>query len=335
MNKHIVLFSLLFFTLNIFAAEVNVYSARKEALIKPLLKEFTKETGIKVNLITGEADALIKRMEVEGTYSPADVLITVDAARLHRAKEKGLLQTIESDYVNTRVPEVYTDPENKWVGLSLRSRVIVYANERVDSKQLSTYEDLISEKWHKKLCVRSSSNVYNQSLLASIIHHSGKQAAQEWAKGLVNNFARNPKGGDKDQISAVAAGQCEIALVNTYYVGGMIHSQSEKEQDIVSKVSVFWPNQEDRGAHVNLSGVGITSSSKNTQEAVKLIEYLLNDESQAWYAKVNIEYPVVGGIDQTELDKFWGPFKADSMQIERLGHYNKDAVIIMDSVGWK
>ena len=314
--------------------EVNVYSARKEALIKPLLKKFTKQTGIKVNLITGKADALIKRMEVEDMNSPADVLITVDAARLYRAKEKKLFQQIESDYLNERIPEAYRDPDGYWYGLSLRSRVIVYAKDRVNPDQLSTYQDLASKKWHKKLCVRSSSNIYNQSLVASVLHHSGQEATEKWAEGLVNNFARAPKGGDRDQIKAVSAGLCDIALVNTYYVGGMIDSKLVVDQETVDKVSIFWPNQNTTGAHVNLSGIGLTRSSKNTSQAIELIEFLLNDESQSWYAEVNYEYPVVPGVEHSDLLKQWGDFKADTMNMEILGQNNKDAVIIMDKAGW-
>lgn len=332
----LIIFSILsFISILTFAAEVNVYSARKEALIKPLLKQFTKETGIKVNLITAEADSLIKRMEAEGMYSPADVLITVDAARLYRAKEKDLFQEIQSDYLNQRIPEIFRDSDNQWFGLSLRSRVIVYAKDRVDVEDLSSYENLTADRWHKKLCMRSSSNVYNQSLMASMIHHKGKEGAKRWAKNLVKNFARSPQGGDRDQIKAVAVGLCDIALVNTYYIGGMIDSKITADLNSVEKVKLFWPNQQNRGAHVNLSGIGLTRSSKNTEEAIKLVEFLLNDESQTWYAETNYEYPVVEGIEQKQLKKLWGEFKPDTMPMELLGKYNKDAVLIMNSVGWK
>lgn len=316
------------------AAEVNVYSARKESLIKPLLKKFTKQTGIKVNLITGKADALIKRMEVEEMNSPADVLITVDAARLYRAKEKNLFQKIDSEYLVKRIPTAYRDTENFWFGLSLRSRVIIYSGDRVKPEQLSTYQDLTNEKWRKKLCVRSSSNIYNQSLVASLISHMGVEKTEQWAKGLVDNFARAPKGGDRDQIKAVAAGLCDLALVNTYYVGGMTDSKLVADQETVRNIKVFWPNQETTGAHVNLSGVGLTRSSKNKEQAIQLIEFLLSDDSQSWYATVNYEYPVVDSVEHSELLKQWGPFKADEMNMELLGKYNRDAVMIMDRVGW-
>ncbi len=312
-----------------------MYSARKEALIKPLLKRFTKETGIKVNLITGKADALIKRMEVEGSNSPADVLLTVDAARLYRAKEKKLFQSFSSDYLKKRVPENYRDKDSYWYGLSLRSRVIVYSPERVDVSQLASYEDLDDPKWKKKLCVRSSSNVYNQSLVASLIVHHGLEETEKWAKSLVSNFARSPKGGDRDQIKAVAAGQCDLALVNTYYVGGMLESKIEAERKAAARVKIFWPNQSGRGAHVNLSGVGITNSAKHRDEAIKLIEFLLSDESQTWYADTNYEYPVVAGVTNNTLLEQWGPFKADELTISLLGRHNTEAVMLMDRAAWK
>ncbi|WP_210418735.1 Fe(3+) ABC transporter substrate-binding protein [Aliikangiella coralliicola] len=317
------------------SAEVNVYSARKEALIKPLLKRFTEETGIKVNLVTGKADALIKRLEVEGKNSPADVLLTVDAARLHRAKQQNLLQKVHSDYLSKHVPQNYRDDEGYWYGLSLRSRVIVYSPERVPGKQLSSYEDLADPKWQKKLCVRSSSNVYNQSLVASLIAHNGAEATEKWAKGLVNNFARSPKGGDRDQVKAVAVGQCDLALVNTYYVGGMLESKVEAEKKAASKVSVFWPNQSSRGAHVNLSGIGITQSAQHKKEAIKLLEYLVSDAAQTWYAKANYEYPVVAGVANSALLKQWGEFKPDAINMDLLGKYNAEAVLLMDRAGWK
>lgn len=317
------------------AAEVNVYSARKEALIKPLLKKFTEQTGIETNLITGKDDALIKRLEVEGIKSPADLLITVDTARLARAKDKNLFQKFDSEYVLQRVPEIYRDPDGHWLGLSLRSRVIVYAADRVTPSELSTYQDLINEKWQNRVCIRSSSNIYNQSLVASMIAHHGVDAAQEWANAFVKNFARDPKGGDRDQIKAVAAGQCDLAVVNTYYVGGMLESQMDSEREMAGKVRIFWPNQDSTGAHMNLSGVGLTRASKNTQEAKQLIEFLLNDDSQSWYAEINYEYPVVENVAQSELLKQWGEFKVDELSMSELGKYNKDAVILMDKAGWK
>ncbi len=211
------------------AAEVNIYSARGEDLIKPALDRFTEETGIEVNLITESADALIRRIELEGNNSPADVLLTVDAGRLHRAKEAGLLQPIESDVLESRVPAFYRDPNELWFGLSLRSRVIMYDRDSVSPDDISSYEDLADPRWRNEICIRSSSNIYNQSLVASMIAYHGMEATQEWAEGLVANFARPPQGGDRDQIRAVAAGQCQLAVANTYYLAGMITSGIEAD----------------------------------------------------------------------------------------------------------
>ncbi|MCS3902066.1 iron(III) transport system substrate-binding protein [Methylohalomonas lacus] len=321
------------------AAEVNVYSARIEDLIKPLLDRFSEETGIDVNLVTGNADALLQRLQLEGRNTPADVLITTDVGRLHLAEARDLLQPVSSDILNETIPAQYRDPDNHWYGLSLRSRVVVYSKERVDPEELSTYEALADSKWADRLCVRSSSNVYNQSLVASLIAHNGEQATQEWANGLVENFARKPQGGDRDQIKAVAAGQCDIALVNTYYLAGMLGSNQEAEVNAAMAVGVFWPNQpgsgSDRGAHMNISGAGVTKAANNKAEAIKLLEFMLSDEAQRWYADKNFEYPVKPGVEANAILRQWGDFKADELALEKLGEYNAEAVRIMDRAGWK
>ncbi|MEE9552435.1 MAG: Fe(3+) ABC transporter substrate-binding protein, partial [Gammaproteobacteria bacterium] len=297
-KQHIVplLGILLFAQHTVFAAEINVYSARKEILIKPLFDQFTKQSGIKINIVSGKADVLIKRLEIEGENSPADLLLTVDVGRLHRAKEKNLLQPISSEKLTSSIPSPYRDRDGYWFGLSLRSRVIVYANERVNPNQLSTYEALATQVWQGRLCVRSSSNIYNQSLVASLIAHHGVAKTEDWAREIVNNFARSPKGGDRDQIKAVAVGQCDLALVNSYYLGGMLHSRLEAEQKAASRVSLFWPNQGDRGAHVNISGAGITRSAKNKAEAIELVEFLASIKAQVQYAEQNYEYPIKPGV---------------------------------------
>ncbi|MDZ7735214.1 MAG: Fe(3+) ABC transporter substrate-binding protein [Gammaproteobacteria bacterium] len=321
------------------AAEVNVYSARIESLIKPLLDRFTEETGIKVNLVTGKADALLQRLEAEGRNTPADVLITTDVGRLHLAKERGLLRGVESGVLDTHIPVQYRDPDNTWYGLSLRSRVIVYSHDRVDPANLSTYEALADPEWKGRLCIRSSSNVYNQSLVASLIAHSGMEATQQWAKGVVQNFARDPQGGDRDQIKAVAAGQCDIAVVNTYYLAGMLASSQESEVNAAMAVEVFWPNQpghgDGRGTHVNISGAGVTKPARNREEAVRLLEFMLSDEAQSWYADKNFEYPVKAGIKANAILRQWGDFKADDLNLSKLGEFNPEAVRIMDRAGWK
>ncbi|AFJ02479.1 Ferric iron ABC transporter, iron-binding protein [Methylophaga frappieri] len=317
------------------AEEVNLYSARIESLIKPILDRFTEQTGINVNLVTGNADQLISRLKTEGRNSPADMLITTDAGRLHRAKEAGVVQPVSSDILAERIPEAYRDPDNQWFGLSLRARPIMYVEGEVDPAELSTYEDLADPKWQKQICIRSSSNIYNQSLVASLIEANGPEATESWAKGLVNNMARPPQGGDRDQIKAAAAGQCKLAVANTYYLAGMMNSTDVSEQEAASKIRVFWPNQADRGTHVNVSGAAITKAAQNRDNAIKLLEFLTSDEAQHWYAEVNGEYPVVADIESSELLQQWGNFKADDLNMSVLGENNADAVKLMDRAGWQ
>lgn len=317
------------------AAEVNIYSARKEALIKPLLDQFKKETGIAVNIVTGKADTLLKRLEVEGRNTPADLLLTVDVARLIRAKEKGLFQQINSELLNKIIPENYRDDDKQWFGLSLRSRVIIYAPDRVNESDLDSYIDLADKKWANRICVRSSSNVYNQSLVAAMIANYGLEKAERWATGLVNNFARPPKGGDRDQIKAVAAGVCDVALVNNYYLAGMLESSQKSEVVAANKIKLFWPNQDGRGAHMNVSGAGVLKPAKHKKEAIQLLEFLVSDYAQQWYADTNHEYSIKPDIESSSVLKSWGKFKADDLNLSLLGKYNTDAVLLMDRVGWK
>ncbi len=315
--------------------EVNLYSARKEALIKPLLDKFTKQTGIAVNLITGKADALLKRMQIEGKNSPADLLITTDAGRLHRAKASGLTTTIQSEALDKLVPASYRDSDKHWYGLSLRARPIVYVKDKVDAKKLTTYAALAASEWKGRICIRSSNNIYNQSLVASMIAHDGIDATESWAKAFVKNFARPPKGGDRDQVKAAAAGMCDIAIVNTYYLAAMLESKNAKEQAAAKKVAVFWPDQDGNGTHVNVSGAAIMKAAKHKTNASKLIEYLASDAAQAWYAKTNCEYPIRDSIAISDTLKSWGSFKKDDLQLDLLGKYNPDAVRLMDRAGWR
>ncbi len=317
------------------APELNLYSARKEALIQPLLERFTEQTGIKVNLVTGKADALLKRLSSEGRNSPADILLTTDAGRLHRAKAAGVTQPFNSESLNRLVPANYRDPEGHWVGLSVRSRPILYVKGKVDPSELSSYEALSDSRWKGRICIRSSSNIYNQSLTASLIAANGKAETENWAKGLVANLARPPKGGDRDQIKAAAAGQCDIAIANTYYLAGMLNSNKADQVAAAEKMAVFWPNQGDRGTHVNVSGAAITRSSKNPETALKLIEFLASEASQQWYAEVNGEYPVRQGVAVGDTLKAWGEFKADSLNLGQLGELNGEAVMLMDRAGWR
>ena len=315
--------------------EVNLYSARKEQLIKPLLDKFTEQTSIKVNLVTGSADALLKRLSVEGKNSPADLLITTDAGRLHRAKSVEVLQSVESEMLNKAVPAHLRDPESYWFGLSVRARPIFYVKGKVDPSELSTYEALSDEKWAGRVCIRSSGNIYNQSLVASLIASDGIEKTESWAKAFVSNFAQPPKGGDRDQIKAAAAGVCDIAIANTYYYGGMLTSGDQDQIDAANKLAIFWPNQEGRGTHVNVSGIAMTKAAKHVDAAKQLMEFLVGAESQAWYAEVNSEFPVLEGAEWGELMKQWGEFKADQLNLSVLGENNADAVKLMDRAGWK
>jgi iron(III) transport system substrate-binding protein len=313
---------------------LNVYSARNEAYIKPLLDQFAKQHDVQVNLVTSKADALIQRLSNEGKHSPADVFITTDAGRLHRAKDAGLLQAITDESVIQLVPEQYRDPDGYWLGLSVRVRAIVYSDERVQASKLSSYENLADPIWKNRICVRSSNNIYNQSLVASLIAHHGIEDTQSWANDFATNLARKPQGGDRDQVKAVAAGQCDVALVNSYYLGNMING-SEDEQAAAAKVKLFWPNQNDRGAHVNISGIGIAKHAKHVELAQTLIAFLFTKDSQAWYGDVNLEFPVIEGIEHNQTLNSWGPFKADKLNLGKLGELNADAVRIMDKAKWR
>ncbi|WP_245958011.1 Fe(3+) ABC transporter substrate-binding protein [Marinomonas piezotolerans] len=317
--------------------EVNVYSARKEALIAPALDAFSKANDVTVNLITGSADALLRRLQVEGDASPADVFITVDAGRLYRAKDAGVLQPFETDLLNEVVPDNLHDRDGYWYGLSQRARVIFYNPKKVDASELSTYEALADPKWKGRICTRSSSNIYNQSLVASMIEANGEAETQKWINGFVANLARPPFGGDTDLLKAVAAGVCDVTLANTYYFGRLGQSNDAKDRAVYDALALFWPNQaqDERGAHVNVSGIGLTASATNITNAKLLVEYLTNHESQEWYADVNNEYPVVEGIAPPKSLQPFGPFKADSLSLSVLGDNNRKAVEMMDIGGWK
>ncbi|MBL8259099.1 MAG: Fe(3+) ABC transporter substrate-binding protein [Candidatus Competibacteraceae bacterium] len=315
--------------------EVNIYSARKEDLIKPLLDDFSKQAGVTVNLVTGKEEALLQRLQSEGANTPADLLLTTDAGRLAAAREAGVLQAVNSDALAARIPAAYRDPDGYWYGLSVRARPIIYAKDRVKPADLSTYEDLADPKWKGKVCVRSSDSVYNQSLVAGMIGHQGEAKTEAWAKGLVANFARPPKGGDRDQIKAVAAGECDVTLANTYYLGGMIVSGDDAEKQAAAKVAVFWPGAKTAGVHVNVSGAGVTANARNRANAIQLLEFMASDAAQRWYAETNNEYPVNPAIAPSATLKAWGEFKADTLNVAKLGELNPAAVRLMDRAGWK
>jgi iron(III) transport system substrate-binding protein len=317
------------------SGEVNVYSARQEVLIRPLFDAFTKSTGIKVNVVSGGEDALIERLKTEGINSPADIMLTVDAGRLIRTQENGSLQPVKTPTLDANVPAHFRDPQGYWYGLSVRARPIMYSTARVKPSELSTYADLASDKWKGKICVRTSSHIYNQSLLASMIAHQGVEKTEAWAKAFAGYLARKPQGGDRDQIKAVAAGECDIAIVNTYYLAGMIGSGTDEDKKQASQVAVFWPDQAGNGTHVNISGAGVTAGAKNKENAIKLIEYLTSDEAQKIYAATVYEYPIRANIQVGKPLSEWGEFKADTLNLAAFAKHNPDAVKITDRVGWR
>lgn len=314
---------------------VNIYTTRHYDTDELLFNLFTGETGIKVNVVKADADELLERIEREGADTVADLLFTVDAGRLHKAKEKSLLQPVTSDVLFENIPEVLRDKDNQWFGLTKRARVIVYSLDRVNPSELSTYEDLTDPKWKGKILIRSSENIYNQSLLASFIALYGEEKAAEWAQGIVKNLARTPKGNDRDQAKAIVAGEGDIAIMNTYYVGGMLNSANPEEQDVAKKVGIFFPDQEGAGTHVNVSGVGLTKYAKNKENAIKLIEFLSSEKAQKLFAEANYEYPVNPLAESSNLLKAWGEFKEQDINLSLLGEYQLDAVKIFDKVGWK
>ncbi len=315
--------------------EVNVYTHRHYEADQKLFADFEKKTGIKVNVVSANADELIQKMTLEGENSPADVLITVDAGRLHRAKTAELLQPVQSETLTKNIPSNMRDMDNQWFGLTYRARAIVYNPETINPEIISTYEALADDTIQGRLLIRSSSNIYNQSLLASIVAHKGEEKAAEWAKGVVENMARTPKGGDRDQIKAIVAGEGDVAVSNTYYLGNMLNSSNEEEVEIAKAVKILFPNQDGRGAHINVSGAGVAKYAPNKENAVKFIEFLVSEEAQKVFAAANYEYPVNKNVEWSQTLKNWGEFKADSLNLSLLGENNEIAVKIFDRAGWK
>lgn len=317
------------------AAEVNVYSSRHYDVDKELYDGFTKATGITVNLIEGKEDELIERMRNEGVNSPADVLITVDAGRLWRAQEAGVLQPTRSELLEKVVPAHLREPEGYWFGLSKRARVLIYNKDAVKPDEIATYEDLADPKWKGRVLVRSSTSVYNQSLVGSLLAATDEAKTEAWAKGVVANMARKPQGGDTDQIKGVAAGEGDIAVSNTYYLARLLASAKPEDKAVGAKVGVIFPNQKDRGAHVNISGAGVAKNAPHKAEAVKFLEYLVSPEAQKLFTEKNMEYPIVEGASTHPVLIEWGTFKEDPLNAAVYGKNNAEALRIMDRAGWK
>ncbi|MGB6780270.1 MAG: Fe(3+) ABC transporter substrate-binding protein [Planococcus citreus] len=315
--------------------EVNLYTARHYDVDDELYKKFEEETGIKVNLIKGEADELLERIKREGDATQADLFLTADAGRLHRAKEDGILQSVSSDVLDEQIPANFQDEDQMWYGLTKRARVIMYDKEKIDPSELSTYEALTEDEWAGRVLIRSSENIYNQSLLASFIELNGEEEAKEWAAGMVENFARDPEGGDRDQAKAIAAGVGDVAIMNTYYFGQMLNSEDPEEVKVAESLDVFFPNQDTTGTHVNVSGAGVVKSAKNQENAIKLLEFLSAPEAQETFASVNYEYPVNEAVEPSELLQSWGDFKEQDISMSALGENNAKAILLFNEVGWK
>ncbi|RXK05212.1 Fe(3+) ABC transporter substrate-binding protein [Halarcobacter ebronensis] len=315
--------------------EVNVYSHRHYDTDKQLFKMFEEKTGIKVNVVKADANALIKRLTSEGDKSPADVLITVDAGRLYQAKELNLLQAIKSDYLINNIPENLRDEDNEWFALTKRVRAFVVPKDSGLENKIKTYEDLIKPEFKKMIMTRSSSHIYNQSMLAAVIAHHGKEYALKWAKGVVNNMKRAPRGDDRYQVKAVGNGIGKIGIVNTYYVGQMTGSKDLSEKEAVQNVKVIFPVFENGGTHINVSGAGVTKYAPHKENAIKFIEFLASPEAQELFANDNFEYPVVKGMKVNSVVASWGEFTDDKISVNTLGKYNADAVKIFDEAGWK
>lgn len=317
------------------ASEVNLYSARHYDSDQAIYKAFTEETGIKVNLIEGKSDALIQRIDREGVASPADILVTVDAGNLWRADQAGIFQPVDSEVLNNRIPASVRHPDGHWFGFSQRLRAIYYSREDFDPSQISSYEELADSKFEGEVCIRSSSNIYNQSLLASMIEHHGEEDAQKWAKGVVDNMARDPQGGDTDQIRAVAAGECNLAVGNHYYYARLLNSDDVADREVARKVGIIFPNQEDRGVHVNIGGAGVVATAPNRENAVRFLEFLASDTAQQIFAESNHEFPVVDGVLRNPVLDSWGHLNIDDINVSVLGENNPEAVRIFDRVGWR
>ncbi|GMN02959.1 Fe(3+) ABC transporter substrate-binding protein [Erythrobacter sp. MTPC3] len=312
---------------------VNLYSSRHYDTDLALYEDFTEQTGITVNLIEAEADALIERIQSEGELSPADVLITVDAGRLWRAEEAGVLSPVESEVLNERLPIYLRHPEGLWFGLSTRARVIIYNKEAGEPEGLETYADLADPAYRGDICIRSSSNIYNISLLSSIIANQGEEAAEEWARGVVANFAREPQGNDTAQIESVAAGECRIAVVNTYYLARFAGGDDEQKA-LFDRLGVIFPDQDGNGSHINVSGAGVIKTAPNRENAVRFLEYLTSESAQRYFADGNNEYPAVSGLEANSAVEMLGDFKPDTLNAVEIGSNQAEAVQIFDRAGW-
>ena len=322
-------FVTLFFSSPIFASEVNIYSYRQPFLIEPLTSAFTDKTGIKVNIVYLRK-GMIERMKAEGKRSPADVVLTVDISRLSALVEAGLTQQVVSQILSTNVPEKYRDPAGHWFGLTTRARIIYVSKERVRTGEIKSYEDLADPKWRGKVCTRSGLNAYNLALTSAIIHHHGEDYAKKWLDGFKQNLARKPQGNDRAQVKAIWAGECDLSIGNTYYMGKML--KDPEQADWAKSVNIVFPTFEGGGTHVNVSGIGMAKFSPNKENALALMEFLSSGEAQEIYATANFEYPIAPGTKVDDLVKSWGSFNADNVNLMTIAKLRKKALKLTEIV---
>jgi iron(III) transport system substrate-binding protein len=315
------------------AQELNIYSSRHYDTDEALYSGFEEATGITINRIEGDADELMARMQAEGRNSPADIFITVDVSRLNRAVDAGLLQPVDSDVLEARIPANLQDAENRWFGFSQRSRILFYNTDLVETPP-ATYADLADPAYEGLVCIRSSTNTYNQTLLASIIAHEGEEAARDWAEGVVRNFARSPQGGDTDQIRGVASGECGVAVSNTYYYVRSLRDQVDGVTEHLDVIGYVFPDQDGNGAHMNVSGAGVAVHSPNREAAVAFLEYLASDSAQVYFSSGNNEYPAVEGVEMIEELAGLGEFVADDVDLSDVAANLGTAQRIFNQVGW-
>ena len=311
------------------SSELTVYTSRQPQLIEPIVEQFTNETGIKVNLLSGNAQELIERIHIEGEDSPADIFMTVDAGVLWQAAERDILAKIDSEILNENIPAYLRDAKNEWFGLSKRARTIVFSSDQFKDNDFSTYEDLADPKWKGKLCLRTSKKVYNRSLIASMIDAYGFDKSKEVVSGWVSNLATEVFSNDTNALKAVSSGQCGVTIVNTYYLARLLDNPE------YNNLSLFWANQSDRGVHVNISGAGVVKTSKNKKNAVLFLEYLSSNKAQDFYASANKEYPVLIGAKIDESIENWGSFSEHTINVSKLGSLQKEAVFLAQEVGYK
>jgi iron(III) transport system substrate-binding protein len=323
--------ALLLASTQVLAQEINVYSHRQPELIQPLVDAFTAETGIKVNVAFVDK-GMAERLEAEGDRSPADLVLTVDIARLMQVADAGVLQPVQSDVLESNIPETLRDPGDLWFGLTTRARIVYASNDRVQAGEVTTYEDLATEKWKGRICSRSGLHDYNVALLAAMIAHYDEDYATIWAGGLKANLARKPDGGDRDQIKAIAAGECDISIGNTYYMGQML--ADPEQAPAADSVKIVFPTFANGGTHLNISGIAMTRSAPNRENALKFMEWLSGETAQKIYAETNHEYPAKPGVERSALVASWGEFTADSKTLAEIAAQRPAAVKIMETVNF-